>query len=161
MHKTYSSGLQIKKGKLDDVNNIAYLAHEYDLYEHSLDKRVDVTSIKDYKKDIAKEIKKRRWKFLILSIKKTTIGFIDYKITKEGKTKVGIIGHIFLSSKYRKKGLGRLLTKRVLGDMQKQGCKIVRSGVYAKNKRAHRFWQKEGFKIDFNPTTYKIEMKLH
>ncbi len=87
---------------------------------------------------------------------KNAIGYITGTIKKKPQWKVSRYGHInevFVSNKYRGKGLGKLLMKKFFDELRKKKIEYVDLSVFVKNKEAQRFYRKLGFK------GYKVYMR--
>ena len=77
-------------------------------------------------------------------------GIIDYAVYSRGKLKIGTLGNLFVLDEFRGKGIGSELSEYVLNKIKRMECDFVNSGVRANNKEAQKFWEKRGFKIDFD-----------
>ncbi len=142
--------LKIRNAKLEDKIIVAKLWHQYELYEHSLDKRIKVDFEKSYIKQFEEIFKNKSNIIVIAEYDSKAVGIIDYISYKKGKLKIGSLGNAFVLKEYRGKGIGSKLADYVVNKLKKQKCKFIRSAVRVNNKKAQKFWKKRGFKIDFD-----------
>ncbi|MDE1868869.1 MAG: GNAT family N-acetyltransferase [Candidatus Micrarchaeota archaeon] len=145
-----------RQATLKDAYDVAKMLHEYDLYEHRLDKRIDVTPLTQYKRDVLRYIRTKSLKFLIIFEDSKPVGFVDYRI--DGKE--GVMNDVFIREGYRGKGLGAKLANKIFTEMKRHGCKVVKSGVRVKNVRSQKFWQRQGFKIQHAQLNYGMRKSL-
>lgn len=151
--------MKLRKATIKDVDKVVELCHQYDLHEHRLDKRVEVTPLKEYRKGLADMLRKGERTFLLFEDDSRAVGFIDYGIQIRNKIKMGTLNDIFIINKYRGRGLGTRLIHHVLDKMRKENCKYVKSGVRSKNIKAQELWIKEGFKINKRPKAIDYTMR--
>jgi len=152
--------MKIKKANKGDIEALAKLLHKYDLYEHSTDNLIKVSSEKEYRKEIRDVFKNKSAIFIIAEENGKLIGFVNYSIDNRGNLKIGVLQDIFIEGDYRGKRIGKKLADYVINIMKKQKCKFVKSAVRVKNKNAQKFWQSLGFKINFKPREYSMRKAL-
>ncbi len=68
--------------------------------------------------------------------------------------KEALMKRFYVAKKFRGKGLADLLFKKIKNFAKKNGYKNIVLDVFRDNIRAHKFYQKKGFKI-FNPKPNK------
>jgi N-acetylglutamate synthase-like GNAT family acetyltransferase len=146
----HTKQVRLRKAKIGDIDALSKLLHQYDLFEHDLDKRVEVESVKKYKKDLHEMFENKTDIFIVAEDKSDVVGFMSYSIYRKGKITVGILSDTFVVDSYRGKGIGNNLFNYVMNEFKKRDCKFIKSGVRVKNKKAQKFWQKRGFKINFS-----------
>ena len=138
----------VRKATIKDVNDIVKLTHDYDLYEYKLNKEDRPESIVDLRKYIIKEVNDKSGDngcFILDNGK--IVGFIDFSISKKFGDKIGRINNLFISEKFRGRGYGDLLVKKLLSYFKKSGCKKVMSFVKMSNKKAKSFWVNQKFDL--------------
>jgi ribosomal protein S18 acetylase RimI-like enzyme len=143
--------IKLRKANERDIGIISKLLHRYDLFEHKLDARIEVDSERKYKKDLLQMFKDKSDTFILAEDGPIVVGLISYTIWKQGSKKASAIGDIFIIDAYRRKGIGKRLIRYVLKELKRQKCRFVQSGVRPKNKIGIDFWQKQGFKINYQP----------
>ncbi|MDE1871399.1 MAG: GNAT family N-acetyltransferase [Candidatus Micrarchaeota archaeon] len=152
--------MKMRKAGNKDIVVLAKLLHNYDVFEHDLDKRVEVTSEREYKKYLSKTFRDNSTTYIIAEDGSKPVGFISYVIWKQGKMSAGAIQDTLIIDGHRGKGIGKALVRYVINKMKKAKCEYVKSGVRVKNKRAQKFWKKQGFKVNFNQVDYSMRKEL-
>jgi ribosomal protein S18 acetylase RimI-like enzyme len=153
--------IKIRRANEKDIGALSKLFHQYDLFEHSLDSRIEVSSEKKYRKEIPQKFKDESDVLIVAECNSRVVGFISYAVWKQGKMKEGAIGDMFIIDAYRRRGVGKCLVRYVLNEMKKQKCKFVKSGVRPKNRNSQKFWRKQGFKIDYQyQPSYSIKKEV-
>lgn len=79
---------------------------------------------------------------------KKMIGFLIIKSRDEGKTGAGEIWAIYLIEEYCGKGYGKELLDFEIGELKGMGYNEISLWVFEDNKRARRFYEKNGFRFD-------------
>src|SRR5271170_1222318 len=131
---------RIREAKIQDKKAVARLWHKYDLYEHSLDKRITVDSEKSYIKLFQEILENKSNNVVIAEYDSKIVGIIDYIAYKKGKLRIGSLGNAFVLDEYRGKGIGSKLADYAVNKLKRYRCKFIRSGVRVNNKRAQKFW---------------------
>jgi len=139
--------MKIREATKRDLNQIAELLNEYTKYEHSLDKKIRVESLKELKKEETKHFSEGAIYF-IAEEKGNAIGCLNANIDRRGKSKIGVIHNLIITKNARGKGYGDELVKYVFNYFKKKGCKRVKTFIFLKNKKAKDFWSKKGFNLD-------------
>jgi ribosomal protein S18 acetylase RimI-like enzyme len=142
--------IKIRRANEKDIGILSKLFHQYDLFEHSLDSRIEVSSEKKYRKEILQKFKDESDFFIVAECNSKVVGFISYTTWKQGKIIGGAIDDMFIMDGYRRSGIGKRLARYALNELKKQKCRFVKSGVRPKNINAHKFWRKQGFKIHYH-----------
>lgn len=153
--------MKIRGAKKEDTKEIAKLMYQYDVYENNLDKRIEISSIKSYEKEISEFSKNKSTIFLVGEENGEIVGFINFVIDKRGKIKIGVLQDIFVKEKFRGKKIGEKLVNYVLTKMEKERCQFVKSAVRVKNKKAQKFWERQGFKISYKQTEFGMRKNLN
>ncbi len=138
----------IRRGSLKDLDELAKLLHEYDVYENNLDRNVKIDSLKKIKEDVRNQLKKKIILYTIIEENKEVLGLINWRVAKINDKKTGMIQNIIINQKARERGFGNLLVKEVMKDFKRSNCKNMTGFVRLKNKKALEFWKKQGFKFE-------------
>jgi N-acetylglutamate synthase-like GNAT family acetyltransferase len=99
--------MKIRKATKKDIKEITELLHEYDLYEHKIDKKHKVEKIKDLISFNTKLIKHPRVAFFVLEINGKLEGVINGEYRDTAINRLGIFHNIFVSKDCRGKGYGK------------------------------------------------------
>lgn len=153
--------MKIRGAKKEDIREIAKLMHQYDVYENNLDKRIEISSVKSYEKEISEFSKNKSTIFLVGEENGEIVGFINFAIDRRGKMKIGVLQDIFVKENFRRRKIGEKLVDYVLTKMKKEKCQFVKSAVRVKNKKAQKFWERQGFKISYKQTEFGMRKKLN
>ena len=148
----------IRKATLEDLEDLARLMREYDVYENKLNKKVQISSIKENKKLISKHIKSKSITHTVFEKDGKIVGLINWDIRSDNKAKKGVIHNLIIDKDYRGKKIGTKLVDYVIKEFKKRGCTKVGSFVRIANKGALEFWKKQGF--DNNEAGYSISKRL-
>lgn len=83
---------------------------------------------------------------LLVFHKDEFIGLADIITKERAESHVGVFG-IIIAKEWRKKGIGRFLMEKTLGEAQKNitGLKIITLGVFGDNPIAKKLYEKMGF----------------
>ena len=84
------------------------------------------------------------------------IGYVFGYIEKSHYENYGYIDDIFVSKKYRGKGVSTSLKNNILEDFKRKGVKYCRMDVNTENKRAIQRYREWGFEVDKFRLTKKI-----
>ena len=150
--------MTIRKIFQRDEKQIMALLHEYDKYEHKLDKRVKMDSKKELKDFFDKIIKNKFAIGFVAEDDAKIVGLISGIESKNIDGKIGKIHHLIISKKYRQKGLGKKLLKELEKHFKKKGCNTIQSFVFIKNKKVLKFYDK--LKYTHNEEGFIIVKKL-
>jgi len=136
--------MKIIKATKKDLGKIADLYHEYDKYEHNLDKSVELCSRKMVKKS------EERWmnfgtKYILVKENEKIVGALNFDIDLRGKEKIGVLHTLIITKDARGKGYGTQLVKYLLDYFKQKSCSRVRTFIHLNNKDAFSFWKKLGF----------------
>ncbi len=145
--------VRIRIAKPADAEAVAGLWHQYDLYEHGLDKRVTIESKRSYLGRFKNILKDKSSIIAIAESDSMAVGVIEYVAYKRGMLTIGTLGNLFVLEEYRGNGIGSQLVGHVVEKLKEKGCSTIRSGVRVRNKKAQRFWRGKGFKIDLTSIT--------
>ncbi len=101
---------------------------------------------KEYLKGQLEKIEKKEAIKLVLFVNEELAGISDIGLGKKIKSHIGGFG-ITIASKYRGKGLGKLLMDYVLKESKRlSGLKIIVLEVFSENKNAIKMYKKFGFR---------------
>ena len=142
----------IRKATEKDLNILNELQIGLAKYERKIVPiSLDPESVREkYYKNYQKKIKNRNCVFFIAEEKGKTVGYIFGKIEEPEHyyiyKKRGFIVDAFVLEKYRGKGIGEKLARRLMAWFRSRGIKWYRVSAYVKNKPGVKFWKKMGFK---------------
>ncbi len=149
----------IRKAKIEDIKLIHKLDKESTKYHEKFDKDFYTISKKFWKIKKRSQIKAIRSPtdlILVAELNGKIIGYIWGYVETIMKHKIGKIQELIVTSKHRKKGIGRELAKKMLEFFKREGCIISEIEVYAENKPTLKFYERIGFKNRI----YKMQLKL-
>ena len=151
--------MEIWKAAVDDVDEIV----RFDKESLELHKKFDPVfhniSGSDWKKiraEMAKAVKSKNEQVIVAEDNGKLVGFIKGYILKEGSKIFGILQDVYVSSGYRKKGLGSKFAFELFDWFKKNKCSRVQTEVFVKNKAAVKFYQSLGFKEQI----YKMSLNM-
>jgi L-amino acid N-acyltransferase YncA len=136
--------MKIRKAIPKDLKEIARLLHEYDLYEHALNKMHKIESISEIISFNKKLIKNPNVVYLVLEDEDGLQGVISGELRRSAVGNEASFHNIFISEKVRGKGNGRRLLKALEDYFKKKGCKSIKSIVYINNPSVN-FYKKLGY----------------
>lgn len=137
----------IRKATIKDLDVLSELDLAYCKYENSLDKRIEVSPIKEIRKANEKYMKLGTQYFLAEE-GKFPLGFIDINFRLQGKERTAVIHTLFVNEVARGKGVGNKLVQHVFSLFKKNKCTRVASFSHIANKNAQNFWKKNGFNLE-------------
>jgi len=146
----------IRKATKKDLKSIAELLNEYTKYEHSLNKKIRVESLKELKREEKKHFSEGCIYF-IAGDNRESVGCLNANIDRRGKSKIGVIHNLIITKNARGKGYGNKLIEFAFNYFKKKGCKRVKTFIHGANKNAKGFWEKQGFELEEG---YSGSMKL-
>ena len=137
------------KRDLKTLNELQLALANYELiFSKTLKKPESVK--KKYYQNYKKKIKKKDCIFFVAVDKKKIVGYIFGEIeTPEHPhiyKKRGYIVDAFILRKYRRKGIGEKLYKKLIKWFKSKKVKWIKVGVYANNINSIKFWERMGFK---------------
>ncbi len=150
----------IRKAKESDAKSISELygalrEYELSLLEDDLKQiQLNREPVKTEKK-IKGIINSKNSVIFVAEENSTIAGFITCGISKGIRDTEGAFD-IFVSAKYRNKGIGKELISKMLEYFKAMGCKSVRVNVYSANEGAKKFYKNLGFKSVSE--TYKMNL---
>ena len=150
--------LLIGEGKASEINQLAKLMHEYDIYEYSLDKNCLPDSLNKTRIDFKKFFKDKSIKFTVIEQKGKIVALVNWRISRPAGVKTGLLQNIIVTKKARGQGYGKMLVDYLLTYFKRKDCKQVTSFVRAKNFRAKEFWKSYGF--SFSEQGFHISKKI-
>ncbi len=151
--------MEIRKAGLRDYEQIRdmqtnFLFEEYKRFDKDINKNYPKTYMP---KRIKKNLKSKNIVYFVAQDKNKAVGFIGGEIEKAHAfwrfKKVGYLFQLYVIPSYRRKGLGKKLTKAILDWFKKRKIKWIKLHVYSNNPRAHSLYKKLGFK------DFMIELK--
>lgn len=132
--------IKIRKGTAKDFPKLLSLIQEEAKFEKSPD------SVKNSISQMNKE--KKYIHFLIAEINKETVGIAVYSFvyyTWSGKSLY--LDSLYIKEEHRNKGLGKMLLNEIILTAKKEECSRLRFEVEEKNKKAQKFYIKNGAKM--------------
>jgi ribosomal protein S18 acetylase RimI-like enzyme len=146
--------IKLRKIKKSDWPQMKKLLQEYSNYHKNIFKQIDpsfaIFETGYQKKDFEKMLNKKRKMFLAACDGDKIVGFILAKIieVKGDKTKFkqGYLSEIFVTEKYRGKGVSELMWQEVLKWFKKEKVKFIQLSVLANNEKPQQIYKKWGFK---------------
>ena len=135
----------IEKAKLKNIPRIEEIFQECYVDEYKTQypkssKKFILNKIKDFKESI----KGIRRILLVAKIDGKIIGFSQGSISKDDKSD-GSLDKLFVLKKYRKKGIGKKLTKECLNWLKKKRVKEIEYYTLVKNIASIKNSEKQGF----------------
>lgn len=147
----------IRPSKSTDANTLEKLAIEFQNYLIPLDplKRLRLTPDygKKYLQMCYKEIRQKLGIFYVAESGGEIVGYIVGVIVKQSSDELmghkpanfGRITELFISEKYRNKGVGQKLMQKAEDYFSKHKCYYVMVEVFVPNTNAHQFYHRAGF----------------
>jgi GNAT superfamily N-acetyltransferase len=146
--------IKIEEAKRKDINSIVKLQMGLADFHKKINSKY-FKSGKEREKQLRKRLlrdlpkRKKNRKFFVAKIKNRAIGFFVGGIHKSPpycqEEKIGEIYQAYVSSKFRKRGIGKLLFKELLNWFKKRKIKFIEVDVDARNKIGVNAWKKYGF----------------
>jgi len=141
------TNIKIRKATKKDLDILAKLDLGYCLYENSLDKRIEIPTIKELRITTEKYMKLGTVYF-IAEESKIPLGYISINFCLQGREHTGVIHTLFIDEKARGRGIGNMLVQYVFDLFKKNKCTRVRSFMHIANRNAQAFWKKQGFELE-------------
>lgn len=141
--------VKIRKFKKSDLKNINKLVMELDRYESEWWPYAVVSQNKSLRWLKSRLKKNRAEIFLALDGKKLigfALGWVEKSDYHTRIKKWGYLSHIYVSPKYRRKGIGMLLVKKMIGWFKKNKMKYITLWVFWQNDLGKKVWRSLGFK---------------
>ncbi|MBD3363336.1 GNAT family N-acetyltransferase [Candidatus Dojkabacteria bacterium] len=161
-------GYQIReynKSDYQDLLNLMVINEDYHIKLYPFDLRKTDTNYGEFfVRYILDKVNSNNGIFYVVEYKEHLIGFgacyikekTERSLIELGDNKVGEISRIFIKEKYRNKGIGSTLFKKMEKYLLSKGCKILKLGVAAGNHIAHDIYKKSGYKETFIDMTKKV-----
>ena len=137
--------MKIRKATTKDIKGIAGLLHEYDLYEHKLDKSHKVDKMSEIISFNRKLMKSSIVVYFVLENDGKVEGIISGELRTTALGKGAIFHNIFISKEFRGKGYGEKLLMTLENYFKKKGCKSIKSFVLSGNEKVLNFYKKIGY----------------
>ena len=142
----------IRKFQKKDISEVVKLGIDFLNYHKKFDPffapSKNIKSI--YKKYFSEYLNSNNKLLLVAEEKGKIIGFATGDIKKGSelfRVKVtGLIEYIFVSSGYRRQGMGEVFMKEILAWFKGKKIKYIAISVHSKNKIGRKAWEKYGFK---------------
>jgi len=155
--------MKIRKPTKKDLEELSDLVLQFWEVHKNLDPLIEPKK-KETKQDRIKgflEFSKRKNHFLYVAVEeKIVVGYTEFYIKDNDKffkvRRFGYMDTIVVHKDFRRKGIGKELTKFVLDFLKKKGIKYVRANVYNKNETALKVWKKAGFEFQSTQLFKKI-----
>jgi ribosomal protein S18 acetylase RimI-like enzyme len=139
--------INIRQAKLSDLDKINALQAKLIQFERRLDPTIK-KGIKEYY-DVSKLLKSKKVLFLVAEVKNKVVGCgfgqIKYAVEWVIDDKEGYIGLMFVSEKYRSKGIGGMIIDDLILWFNENKINSVSLKVYDNNINAIKSYQKKGF----------------
>ena len=140
--------MKIRKAKKTDIKQYVNLVLKSNKeYQRVISKKINFTR-KDIIKDFEEFINSRDKTILIVEDNKKIIGYLVASIFISSYQRIGFIDFLFVSNKFRKKGIAKSLIKEFTIILKKKRIKRINLGVNPKNKKAINFYKILGFKLN-------------
>ncbi|MBW2974280.1 GNAT family N-acetyltransferase [Candidatus Woesearchaeota archaeon] len=145
--------VRIRKATLQDIPQMTELWLE--LMDHHIKLepyfyRMNKNAIPRYKNYLMKNIMRRNAEFFVAEDNGKVIahigGWVEKRPTCFAIEEQGYLLEAIVSKKYRRKGIGRKLTKRMLGWFKAKKMSFVVLRAYSTNKGAIEAWRRMGFR---------------
>ena len=152
--------MKIRKATIKDFNQLKPLRKEFYLSETKGDPFSNPDwAGKPLSSLIVRKLRSSNFAYFIAEENSKIVGFAAGQIEKcpsfFSYRKRGHLFNLYVEKGYRKKGVGKKLSKEVMKWFRKKRIKWVMQLVYVKNKKAHRFHKNNGFK-DYMITLNKL-----
>ncbi|MBW2992997.1 GNAT family N-acetyltransferase [Candidatus Woesearchaeota archaeon] len=144
--------MEIRKATLKDYEQLKemkmdFMLEEYKLFDKDINKRYPKVGMP---RQLKKNLKSKKVGFFMALDRGKAVGFIGGEIEKAHPfwrfKRVGYLFNLYVIPSYRRKGMGKELTKAILDWFKKRKIKWIKLHVYANNPRAHSLYKKLGFK---------------
>ncbi len=135
-----------KKGDLGELEEISGNSFFYTRFYQDKNFKRELIK-KFYQKWIVSSFYNKNHQIFVSKINNQVVGFIDCKILKLNKRKIGIIDLIAVKKEYQGKGIGKSLVKRGLRYFSEKKIKEVYVGTEQDNLSALRLYESLGMRI--------------
>ena len=151
--------MNIRKAKKDDLKEIdkIYLEGVIDEIRLQFPKRSRLSIIKEMNKakrerlaGWKKELKSNKSFWIVAEEKGNIVGFANAEIRNKNPSWLTML---YVNKEFRRKGIGKILTKKRIDWLKKKGAKEIGAGMLINNKNSINNLEKFGFK-----KTYSIKM---
>jgi len=153
--------VKIRKATLKDINQITKLGLEEERYFQKRGEFIYSLKNKECHKKVAREnINKRKKLLLVAEENKRLVGYLYGAVWETPKMKMqrkGILNEIFLTQKYRGKGIANKLKDVFLKWLKGKKVEYVLLYVEKNNKKAIKVYNKWGFKSHYIEMLKKIK----
>lgn len=139
----------IREVKMKDAKDLMEYINELveEKAELTINKKVTLRQEKEWLKKALKEIKKKQKIMLVVEVDGKVVGNAEARKYEGTASHVVNLG-IRLRKKYRGKGIGTTLLKKLIKEVKTRfkDVEIIHLGVYATNQRAMHVYEKIGFR---------------
>lgn len=147
--------MQIRKAKLSDIEQVVKLSLMMQRYHVAFDSNFALT--KNAAEELAPFLKRwlrsRKKLFLVAEEDKKIVGYTLAMLSMRPPIfkhrKYGFITDVFVSAKYRNRGITKGMLEGTYTWLRKHGVKEAVLTVHAMNKLGITVWEKEGFETVF------------
>jgi len=152
----------IRKATIKDFEKLKQIKSEFYLWECKQDKRLSPDYIKKgLGARLAKNLKQNNTVFFIAKEKGEILGYSGAEIKNNPASfkfkKRGCMFNLYVKPKYHGKGIGKKLINETMKWFKKKRISDLMIMVYNNNKKAHKIYNKFGFK-DYIIELSKINM---
>ena len=115
----------IRKANKKDIDSILKLWLESIKFHKKFDKNmysIDGNILKDQKDSIYKAINDKKRRIFVVESNGQAVAYVWGLIKKQKKRKIGVIADIIVTKKYRNKGVGKSLIKKILRFFKEFDC---------------------------------------
>ncbi len=143
--------IKTEEAKRKDINSIVELNKGLADFHRKIDKyyKPGIEAQRTFKKFLLENFGRKNFKALIAKDKEKIIGFFLGRIEKPKPyavpRKIGKIATVFISEKYRRKGIGKKMFKELIKWFKANKIKNVELSVDTRNKVGIVAWKKYGF----------------
>jgi len=120
-----------------------------DILEYSkiIGEKINVAQDDQIKKEFGGMLKSRGYVIFVAEEDGRLVGYLGGSVIKNIWQYSGYVDDIFVTSDFKRVGIGRGLIKAFIGFLKTKKIKKCKLGVNVKNKNAIRLYKKLGFKI--------------
>ncbi len=142
INKIYVEG-SIDEGKLQFSNKTKNIIKELKKFE------------KDRIKGWKKEFNSRKNYWIVAEENNVITGFGNAELKKNYDYKEGTVTMVYVDRKFRKKGIGKTILKKLILWLRKRKAKYIEAGLYWRNIPSRKLNEKLGFK----PISLKMRLE--
>ncbi|MFT4308942.1 MAG: GNAT family N-acetyltransferase [Candidatus Woesearchaeota archaeon] len=154
--------MDVRKAKTADIDSINALDRESVKYHAKFDKDYYTISEEwwNIKKDSQlKAMRSPKNSMLVALIDDTIVGYVWGSIDILADHKIGRIQELIVTSRYRRRGIGKTLINEMLEYFKGKNCVVCEIGVEAGNTPTIKAYENAGFSIREHKMRLKLDKK--